>query len=73
MKENWRIIHDGTLSSIERTDDEVDHYDVFPTFSKAKKAMIQSFQETIREYKHAVQKARQLKKSEIKHRREIYE
>jgi hypothetical protein len=73
MKENWKVVEDGTLSSIEKTDEEVDDYCVFSSFTKAKKNLIENLKDQVNQYKNAIKIAREMKASEIKHRKEIYE
>jgi hypothetical protein len=73
MKENWKIIQDGIYSSIEKTDDDVDDSTVFATFTAAKLNLIDELKKQISDFKLAVRNLRNLKKDEVKHRREIYE
>ena len=62
---HYKIQYDGALSSIVATDEDIDDYEVFKTFSQAKKRLRNYLDGRVNEYRFALQSLKELRKCDI--------
>lgn len=59
-KSNYKLVEDNYYSSIEKTEDEVDNYDVFKTLPQAKRKLIANMKQEIDNYKRAIKRVKSI-------------
>lgn len=64
---NYKLIIDGSYTSIEKTDDQVDHVEIYRTFPEAKKEAVDNITAKIKNLQLTLKKLRSLKKNELEY------
>ena len=62
---NYKVYYDGSYTYLSGTDDEPNGYDVFESFSEAKKHAIYDIKESIESLKLGLKRVKEQRKSEM--------